>query len=410
MTGGIGPAAFVLLTAAAGSVSKASASPGSGWLDWLEGAVAFVVILGILVFVHEFGHFAAAKLAGIRVDEFAFGFGPRKLRLFKRGDTEYTIHPFPLGGFVKLAGMEPGDPDTPDGFNSKPIFSRMAVILAGPMMNMVLALVLFTTMGFTVGTPVPGVTVETVTPGSEAARIGLRKADVITRIDGQVMLFSAEAVEYIHKSLDKPIRIDVLRGDRETTYTVTPQLATPERLQIPPDKVTPELRRDLAQKPFGVIGFQAGQEQVFRRTSVGESLSNGFTYTLGTTKMMLTTIFGRIGGAAVGAVPVSEVKKEVGGPIAIFFVVKASVEKGLAMMILLIALLSVNLGVVNVLPIPVLDGGHLALLAVEAVRRKRLSPEKQMVVQWVGLTILLVLMVAIFYNDISRISMYTGGK
>jgi len=387
----------MILAAEAGLRGAAAAT------DWIWSAAAFVFVLGILVFVHELGHFIAAKAAGIRVDEFAFGFGPKWIRLFRKGDTEYTIHPIPLGGFVKLAGMEPGEEDTPDGFNTKPVLVRFAVILAGPMMNMVLALLFFITMGFTTGTPVPGVPIKKVHPGTEAARVGLRPGDIITHIDVNVVLFAAEAIQRIHGSAGRQITITVRRGDRESVLRVTPRPTTLAELY--PDVKLP---KSLRKEKIGIIGFETSSDLVLRRTGLAESVSNGFTYTYGATKMMLVTIFGRLGGAAIGQVPISEVKREVGGPIAIFFIVKVAVEQGIGMVVLLIALLSVNLGVVNLLPIPVLDGGHLALLALEGIRRKRLSPEKQAIVQWIGLTLILLLMVVLFYNDISRLSEFRG--
>ena len=146
--------------------------------------LAAIVLLGTLVFFHELGHFTMSKIMRIRVEEFAFGFGPKWIRLFKRGDTEYTIHPVPLGGFVKLAGAEPGEAGLPNGFQSKPWWTRFLVYLAGPFASFVLGYIIFCMLGFTVGLPISRDVenkVDLVMPGSEADRVGLRTGDEIIR-------------------------------------------------------------------------------------------------------------------------------------------------------------------------------------------------------------------------------------
>lgn len=374
-------------------------------MPWLEGMIAFAVVLGILVIFHEFGHFIVAKLSGIRVDEFAFGFGPKWITLFKKGETEYTIHPFPLGGFVKLAGMEMGEPVDSHGFNAKPVLTRMAVIFAGPFMNMVLAVLLFIIMGVTVGAPIAGVVVEKISPNTEASRVGLQPHDTITAIDGKMVLFPTEAINTIRKNVNIPIQITVHRGDKVLQFSVTPKLATPQMLGAADNARNRAL---LAKKPIGIVGFQASPNVLFQKTSILPSVTNGFVYTYGATLSMIRTLFGQVGGAAVGAVPVEEVRKQVGGPIAIFFVIKVAIGEGMAMVLLLLALLSVNLGIVNLIPIPLLDGGHLAFLFMEGLRGKPISPEKQAAVQWMGFSILILLMMFMIFNDISNLPNYLG--
>ena len=187
---------------------------------------AIIVMLGTLIFFHELGHFAVAKLARIRVEEFAFGFGPKLICLLKHGGTEYTIHPIPLGGFVKLAGMEPGQEDVPDGFQSKPVGSRLLVYLAGPVMSFVLAYLVFSALGFTVGLPITGeplTSVDIVMPGSEAQRVGLRTADVIVSINGEHIDSGLELLEIVHGSPNKPLVIVIDRDGRHISLKATPK-------------------------------------------------------------------------------------------------------------------------------------------------------------------------------------------
>lgn len=181
----------------------------------------FIIILGVLVFFHEWGHFIAAKLSGIRVEEFAFGFGPKLARIMKRGDTEYTIHAVPLGGFVKLTGMEPGEEEIEDGFQAQAIWKRAAVIFAGPLFSFILGAVVLLFVGLYWGFPDDTVTarVGMVQPQTEAAKIDLRAGDRIREINGARITNGAQVLDIIHSSPGKKMDMVIDRDGRTLTKT-----------------------------------------------------------------------------------------------------------------------------------------------------------------------------------------------
>lgn len=191
----------------------------------IESTIVFIAMLGVLVFFHEWGHFIAAKLSGIRVEEFAFGFGPRLARLLKRGDTEYTIHAVPLGGFVKLTGMEPGEEDIQGGFQAQPIWKRALVIFAGPLFSFILGVGVLLLVGIHWGFPdgkmLPRVGV--VEPGTEAARIDLRAGDWVREVNGIRITSGAQMTDLIHASPGRTVTLVIDRNGREITKTGRPR-------------------------------------------------------------------------------------------------------------------------------------------------------------------------------------------
>jgi regulator of sigma E protease len=330
---------------------------------------ALVVLLGTLVFFHEFGHFAIAKLLGIRVEEFAFGFGPKWIRLFKRGDTEYTIHPVPLGGFVKLAGMEPGQEDVPGGFNSHPWWRRFLVYAAGPLMSFVLAYLIFCTLGMIIGLPKAANIVDRIEPGSRAQHAGLMKGDVIVEISGERIESGDEMVKIIHGSVNRPLVLVVNREGKRVRIRATPA----------PGKLG---------KGVGLLGFTPAQS--IRRVGLVESVQVGTRVTTDFIKTIVIVIFSK------------QIKDNVGGPIAIVAATRASVKGGFDYFVQLMGILSLSLGIMNLLPIPILDGGQMMMLLVEAVRRRRLSPQTWEYAHRVGLTLIAIIFVLIMYLDLSR--------
>ena len=342
--------------------------------DYITTALALIVLLGTLVLFHEVGHFTMAKLFRIRVDEFAFGFGPKWIRLFKRGDTEYTIHPFPLGGFVKLAGMDPGEEDVPNGFNTKPVWQRIVVYLAGALMSFALAALVFSLMGVTTGLPVTGDIVnrvEFVYPDTAAEKAGLRTADYIIAIDGEAISSGERMVKIIHGSPGKALRLTVKRGEKVFTAYATPKA------------------EEVDGKMIGLLGFMPTPK--LQRIGVGESVLYGMDRTRVFVVGIVTVIFSK------------EVGENVGGPIAIADATKTSVKRGVFGFLQLMAILSLSLGVINLLPIPILDGGAIVLLAAEGVRGRRLSPRTLEVAQRIGLLLIAAIFFSIMYLDLSRL-------
>jgi regulator of sigma E protease len=338
--------------------------------------IGLIFLLGVLVFFHELGHFIMAKLLKMRVEEFAFGFGPKWIRLFKIGETEYTIHPIPLGGFVKMVGGELGETDVPGGFNTKPWYSRMLVYFAGPFMSFVLAYILFSILGFAYGIPTDVLNrVDHVMKGSLAEKAGLRKGDVVIEINSKRITTGKELVDTIHGSPNKPLTIVVNRHGRKVTIHATPEL------------------RELGGKKVGMLGFTAAVK--IERVGLWESIKYGTMETYTFIVMTLQSIFSR------------NVAENVGGPIAIAMATKEGVKAGLPAFLRLMGLLSLSLGVVNLMPIPVVDGGQIMLLFVEAIKRRRLSPRTWETAYRIGLTVIALLFLTIMYLDLARV--FSGG-
>lgn len=335
---------------------------------------ALILLLGILVFFHELGHFTMAKLLKVRVDEFAFGFGPKWLVLAKRGDTEYTIHPYPLGGFVKLAGESQTDEQVPNGFMSKPWWQRWIVYFAGPFMSFVLAYLIFSSMGMIVGLPITGTAynrVDLIMPGSIAEKAGLKVGDRVLRIDDTKITSGNQMVEYVHNSLGKKLTLYIDRNGEKLTIKATPGPG------------------EIGGKKVGLLGFMPTLE--LKRVGFVESVKYGTAQTVGLGKTIVEVVFSK------------EVTKSVGGPIAIANETKVSVKRGANGFLQLMAMLSMSLGIFNLLPIPVVDGGQMVLAIAEGIKGGKLSDRTVGIAQMIGLAVIAVIFIAIISLDMSKV-------
>ena len=334
--------------------------------------LAAVLVFGILVTVHEFGHFITAKLTGMRVDEFAIGFGP-KLYQQKDGDTLYSLRMIPLGGYNKIAGMDPDDPVTPDSFKSKSIPRRMLVILAGSLMNFLLPIILFTGIFFfqgmdkLVNEPVLG----NVMLGMAADKAGLREGDKILSINGQPMRDWKEIVVTLRANGTKEVTIEAERQGKARTYKLLPEYDN-------------EARRPL-------IGITPKFEKV--EMGLGAAFKEGVSYT----KYIITAMVDGLAKIITGKAPA-----EVSGPLGVAQMAGQVAEKGLLPLMSFVAFLSINLGVINLLPLPALDGGHFVLLVLEALRGKPLGSKAMNNIQTVGVVIILALTIFSTVKDITR--------
>lgn len=344
--------------------------------------LAFVFVLGLLIFIHELGHFLAAKLFGIRVERFSIGYPPRMIGK-KIGDTDYCISWIPFGGYVKLAGMIDESMDTdflerepqPWEFRSKPVWQRSIVIAAGPAMNVLLAILVFSGIFFSTGVPEPvGPVVGEVVAESPAQAAGLQPGDRIVRIDGQPVETWDDLTAIIHAHPDVPLQIEWVRDGRQMSAEITPVL----------DKA----------RGIGLIGIQS--QVVMRKVSVFGALARGASYSWFLTEMVVSSISRIIVGE-------ESFREALGGPIIIAKMAGESARSGFGSLLMFTAFISLQLGFLNILPVPVLDGGHLVFLAIEGVRRKPVSPKTRLVVQQVGMALLLALMVFIIINDIQKI-------
>ncbi|MCK5738852.1 RIP metalloprotease RseP [bacterium] len=346
----------------------------------LYSAIPFIVALGVLIFVHEFGHFIVAKIVGIRVERFSLGFPPRMFGK-KVGDTDYCISWIPLGGYVKLSGMvdESMDADSIKGepweFNSKPIWQRFLVILAGPVMNVLLAALIIATFVYTSGIGVPKsepfVTVQEDMPAAEA---GIQTGDLILTINAETIETWNDLVTIIRNNPPNTALAIEWDSNGEIKFAdVTPRLKEGQKLWL--------------------IGV--GQSYTSEEVGLLGSIGHGFRVTGQVTAEIMKTL-GQLISRKTG------LKNSVAGPVSIFSMVGESARKGFSTYLSLIALISLNLGIFNLLPVPVLDGGHLVYLLIEAIIRRPIPIKIKMVIQQIGMALLLILIVLVTINDIMR--------
>lgn len=334
--------------------------------------LAAIFVFGVLVTVHEFGHFITAKMTGMRVDEFAIGFGP-KIYQQKDGETLYSLRAIPLGGYNKIAGMDPDDPVEPNAFNSKPIPARMLVILAGALMNFILPIILFSGIFMVEGRmqlvnePVLGNVVNEMA----AARAGLKAGDRIVTIDGKNVETWTDVVLNLRKAGTEEVTLTAERNGVLQTY-----------------KMTPMFDKDAGRPLIGV-------SPKFSKESLGffGSIKEGFIYTKNIGLSMVSGLYRIVSGNAPA---------DVAGPIGVAQMAGQVAEKGLLPLMNFVAFLSINLGVINLLPLPALDGGHFVLLLLEALRGKPLGGKAMTNIQMVGVALILALTVFSTFKDITR--------
>lgn len=344
-------------------------------LGMAQSLLAFIFVFGMLVFFHELGHYTAARLSGIRVIEFSLGMG-RLIGSIKRGQTIYSLRWVPLGGFVKLAGMDDGDVEDgirQDEFRSRPLLLRIFTIISGPLMNLVLAVLLFAGVFAVIG--VPNVTIAEVFEGSPASEAGLIKGDKIVAVEGNSIDSVDTVIEAIGRSARQPVDLTVLRGNEKIKLRVTPLF-------------------DESAKA-GRIGVSLGQSA--DRVSPIAACGRGIRYTANISKSIVTSLADMVTGRA---------KAEVTGPIGIMGVVGTTAKAGFLSLIFLLAILSINLAIVNLLPIPVLDGGWVIFILIEAIRGRPLKPEQKGMAQFVGLAVLMFLFLFASYADLNRLNIF----
>jgi regulator of sigma E protease len=348
----------------------------------LEYFLGFLILLGVLIFVHECGHFFVAKLLGVKVLKFSLGFPPA---LIKRqwGETEYILSWIPLGGYVKLLGEDPEsdeeipEEELPRAFTSKSLLARMAIIIAGPLSNYLLAVFLLSA-GYLAGLPVLVSEVGKVLDGTPAVEAGFQTGDQVMAIDGEPVWRWDDMRSRIEKSPGKKLNVTVDRDGSKIDLLVTPSLSD---------------QKDMFGEPLGRIGVSPSGKTA--KLGVIGSIYEGIRFSGYLTRLVGVTLVKLVKGEISA--------KALSGPITIVQASGESFKAGFFSFLFLMSYISINLAIINLLPIPILDGGHLLFFLIEAVIRRPVTGKLREVAVHAGLLFIVLLMALVFYNDISRI-------
>ena len=344
------------------------------------GILWFILILGAIVLVHEFGHFIFSKIFGVYVYEFSIGMGPKILHYKKKnGETEYCIRLIPIGGFVSLAGEDADDnkkiPEERKLY-SKPVWQRFLIMVAGVMNNFIFAFLLLFVMALIYGSTTTKPIVNDVTAGMPAEAVGIQKGDTVVSIDGQKISSFSEIQLYLQTSEGKEMEIGL--KDASGNKRV---------VKVTPDKTTGEDGKEKY-----VIG-------IVLDTKINKGFISSLKYagetTLSLYKLMFTTIKQLFNGRAS--------VKDLSGPVGIYTIVSEESKAGLQNILYLTAYLSINVGFINLLPFPAFDGGRVVFLIIEKIRRKRVPAKVEAIVNGTGFALLILLMIFVTFNDILRL-------
>ncbi len=347
--------------------------------------VSVVVLLGVLIFAHELGHFLMAKRSGVGVLKFSLGFGPKVIGK-KIGETEYLLSLIPLGGYVKLLGEGPGEElsaeDEKRSFLKQPVLKRIGIVAAGPFFNVLLALLIFTIINM-IGLPVLTAEIGALQPDSAAQSAGLRAGDKVIDVDGNTVKKWDELSEIISQSNGRALRITVHRDGVPREITVTPRLMKGTNVF----GETVETYK---------IGISPTPHTVVERLNPFSAFGAGLRQTWMISKLTVISIVKMFQGVVS--------PKTLGGPILIAQIAGAQVREGIVPFILFMALLSINLAILNLLPVPILDGGHLLFYLIELATGHEVNVRWREMAQQIGFVLLVLLMIFVFALDIGRLN------
>jgi len=331
--------------------------------------ISAVFVFFMVILFHEFGHFIVAKVSNIKVNEFSIGMGPRLFQV-QKGETKYSIRALPIGGYCSMEG-EDQKSDDPRSFNNAPIFSRIAVIVAGSIFNLILALIVLSIVSYSIG--VPTTTISETIVDSPAEKVGIKGGDVILSIDDVDIDSWDDILNVVGKSNpEDQMKIKVLRDNKIIEFKLHPTVSEDNRV---------------------IIGIVPLNERSLKSSIIG-----GFSRT----GEMLQIMFNFIQMIFKGGVSA----RDLSGPVGIIYTIGEAAKYGLVNLLYLMGFISVNLSVFNLLPIPALDGSRIVFLLIELIRGKPIDPEKEGYVHFVGFILLMLLMITVTYFDISRFNIF----
>ena len=332
--------------------------------------IAALLLFGVIILIHEFGHFIFAKKNGITVHEFSIGMGPKLFGKEKNG-TMYSIRILPIGGYVSMEG-EDEESNKPGSFGTKSILQRASVIFAGPFFNIILTVLLLIPVLAYMGTPSDENVLGGVLENSPAIEAGLKANDKIIEINGVEIKTWEEIVNNLQKETSQPINIKVERDNTTKEFSITPQKSEDGRY---------------------VIGITPVYDK-----SIINAIPKAFIATFDMIKQMLTFVVQLFTGTIPGGF-----ENSVAGPVGVIGIVSDAAKMGIINLIYIGAVISLNLGILNLLPIPALDGGRLLILGIEAIRGKKMDPNKEAMIHTVGLMVLMGFMLFVTYKDILKL-------
>lgn len=348
--------------------------------------VVFILILGLLIFVHEFGHFIVAKRQGIKVDEFGFGFPPRIIGI-KKGETTYSLNLIPIGGFVKILGEQGEEPKNPKSFASKTPGTRARIVGMGVLMNFLLAIVLLT-IGFKAGLPVAlldeekgvkdvKIQIIAVSQNTPAEEADLRIWDEIIALDGKEFKKVEEIQNYTKEKAGQEVAMTLKRGEKVLEKKIVPRSQPPE-----------------GQGPLGIGLAKTGM--------ISYPLHYAFWMGCKTTLSMIAVIIVALFNIIKELIITGTTTVEVTGPVGIAVMTGQIARMGWIYILNFTALLSINLGIINILPFPALDGGRLLFLAIEKIRGKKVSSKVENMIHMIGFILLMLLIILVTFRDITK--------
>lgn len=366
-----------------------------GYTDWI---LPFLIVLSVLIFVHEFGHYLVARWCGVRVEVFSIGFGPELFGWTDRASTRWKVSAIPLGGYVKMYGEEtfgqeedvPEDTGSPPpqpevSFRNKSLWQRSAIVSAGPLANIIFALVVLLGLFAAVGAPAPLPVVGSVQPGSAAAEASFAPDDVVVAIGDEPVAWFEDLRRIVNASPDEPLHFLVQRGGGEVTIVATPRAT--------------EQTEGGQTKRIGLLGIRPDLTKVgYHELSLPQAAAAAVGQTWALTTQIFTTLLNVVQG--------NQALDELGGPIRIAQLSGQVAQDGAVSLLYFMAALSVNLALINLLPIPVLDGGHLLLYGIEAVTRRPLNKRIVEYAFRAGIVFVVGLMLLATWNDLKSLQVF----